>query len=85
MERMSNRQLTVILGKHAAAWHMSCRREPLAVLAAQWRESLPSWIVLPHPSPRNRNWLTRHPWFEADTLPVLRRRIAEVLATSHNP
>ncbi len=34
---------------------------------------------LPHPSPRNNIWLARHPWFEADVLPVLRQRVAAVL------
>ena len=31
-------------------------------------------------SPRNNIWLKRNPWFEVDLLPVLRARVAEVLA-----
>jgi uracil-DNA glycosylase len=30
---------------------------------------------LPHPSPRNTPWLQRHPAFEQELLPELRRRI----------
>jgi uracil-DNA glycosylase len=33
----------------------------------------------PHPSWRNTAWLKRHPWFEADALPVLQKRIATLL------
>ena len=41
---------------------------------------LPSTIVLPHPSPRNNGWLKQHPWLEAEFLPVVRQRIAQLLA-----
>ncbi|WP_342776794.1 hypothetical protein [Hankyongella ginsenosidimutans] len=30
-------------------------------------------------SPRNRPWLARNPWFEADLLPALRARVAQIL------
>jgi len=35
--------------------------------------------LLPHPSPRNNLWLKRNPWFEEELLPILRKRVAEVL------
>jgi len=36
--------------------------------------------VMPHPSPRNRNWLTKNTWFEEETIPAVRERIAEFLS-----
>jgi uracil-DNA glycosylase len=48
---------------------------------AGWREHLPLLLPLPHPSPRNNLWLRRNPWFEAELLPALRVRVAEVLAS----
>ncbi len=39
----------------------------------------PRLIALPHPSWRNSGWLKRHPWFEADMLPILRARVAEAI------
>lgn len=44
-----------------------------------WRTHLPRYIALPHPSWRTRAWVRRNPWFESELLPVLRRRVAEVL------
>jgi uracil-DNA glycosylase len=45
-----------------------------------WREHLVrGYLPLPHPSPRNRLWLVRNPWFEAELLAVLRERVAVVL------
>ena len=43
-------------------------------------EYLPRYFPLPHPSPRNRPWLSRNPWFARDLLPMLRQQVAHVLA-----
>jgi uracil-DNA glycosylase len=39
---------------------------------------------MPHPSPRNRLWLKRNPWFEQEVLPALRERVGAVLAAGDN-
>jgi uracil-DNA glycosylase len=45
-----------------------------------WRDHLVhGCLPLPHPSPRNRLWLARNPWFETELLPVLRDRVAAVV------
>lgn len=44
-----------------------------------YRECLPEFFPLPHPSPRNRRWLARNPWFERDIVPGLRRRFRTAL------
>ena len=41
---------------------------------------LPAFFPLPHPSPRNRFWLRRHPWFDAEVLPLLRQQVALALS-----
>jgi len=81
LDRMSGVELTIILGRHAADWHGFDRRTTLAGLTGQWRETLPSTIVLPHPSPRNRLWFSRNPWFEAEVVPALRERISALCST----
>jgi uracil-DNA glycosylase len=37
-------------------------------------------LPLPHPSPRNIAWFKANPWFDSDLLPVLRRRVSELIA-----
>ena len=47
-----------------------------------WRDTWPTVVALPHPSPRNNLWLKRNAWFERELVPLLRERVAQVLADS---
>ena len=71
--------LTLLIGAYAQGWHLG-GRVPVTERVADWRAYAPRVFPLPHPSWRNTAWLKRNPWFEAELLPVLRARIAEVLA-----
>ena len=77
---LPNIELTVVLGKHAQAYHLPhTKKLPLTELVKLWREYWPHYLVLPHPSPRNNIWLKNNPWFEQDVLPELDKRIATIL------
>jgi uracil-DNA glycosylase len=79
---MPELSLTLPIGTHAQAWVLGARRRAsLAETVRAFRDYLPAHCPLPHPSPRNGRWLRRHPWFEREVLPVLRRQIRDVLAT----
>ncbi|MHA7821082.1 MAG: uracil-DNA glycosylase family protein [Erythrobacter sp.] len=78
LESLTNIQLTIVIGRYAAAWHLGLGKEPIAEIVARWRDTLPSIIVLPHPSPRNNRWLRQHPWFEDELLPDLKDRVARI-------
>lgn len=80
--RMRNLQLTIIVGQFASAWHFPGKKATLTERVSCWREMLPQTIVLPHPSPRNRMWLTRNPWFVGDLIPQLQQRVKQVLTMS---
>jgi uracil-DNA glycosylase len=61
---------------HAQAYYLQGRRKKtMAETVRAWREYLPEFFPLPHPSPRNRLWLKNHPWFAKEVLPALRRRV----------
>ena len=78
METLPNIRLRLIIGGAAQKWHLNTRSVTETV--RNWRDHLPGTIPLPHPSWRNTGWLKKHPWFEAELLPVLRTRVQEVLA-----
>jgi len=76
-------RLTLLIGRYAQAYYLGPRvRRTLAETVAGWREFLPEFLPLPHPSPRNRRWLDLHPWFSREVLPNLRERVAAVLTVS---
>jgi uracil-DNA glycosylase len=78
----------VAVGAHAIAFHL--RRLGAADLIARdltttvgnWRmiEARTRLWPLPHPSWRNNGWLRRHPWFADELLPLLRARVAAIMA-----
>ena len=74
-------ELILLIGQYAQAWHLAEDFEGgLTATVARWREILnaarrPRILPMPHPSWRNNGWLKRHPWFEAELLPVLRAEL----------
>jgi uracil-DNA glycosylase len=44
-----------------------------------FRDYLPRYFPLPHPSWRSRVWASRNPWFEEEVLPALRAAVGEAL------
>ncbi len=73
-------EFTLLVGRYAHAYHLGPPHAAVTEAVRSWRSYWPRAVPLPHPSPRNNGWLRRHPWFEAEVLPALRRRVAEVLA-----
>jgi uracil-DNA glycosylase len=74
--------LTLVIGRYAMAWHLPRAGASVGETVRRWHEFWPTVVPLPHPSPRNNLWLRRHPWFEAELLPALRERVADVLASA---
>jgi len=74
-------QLTLVIGQYAQAGILGVPRGTRLTDTVQaWREHLAHGrLPLPHPSPRNRLWLVRNPWFETELLPLLRERVAAAL------
>jgi uracil-DNA glycosylase len=81
LDGMPQIELVLAIGQFAQAWHLGpARMASMTETVAAWRRYLltnegPAVLPLPHPSWRNSGWLKRHPWFEADVLPVLRNQV----------
>lgn len=74
--------ITLLLGAYAQAYYLGARRKRTLTDTVQaWRDYGPL-IPMPHPSPRNRLWLRKHPWFEAETVPAVRGLVAAALRTA---
>jgi len=78
-------RLTLLVGAYAQAYYLGERRgHTLTDTVAAWRDFAPDFLPMPHLSPRNRGWLKKNPWFEAEVLPVLRERVGSLLPTGDN-
>jgi uracil-DNA glycosylase len=73
-------ELTLLVGGYAQKWALGHRaKTSLAATVAAWRDYLPGFLPMPHPSWRNTGWLKRNPWFEEEVTPYLRSRLADIL------
>jgi uracil-DNA glycosylase len=92
MQSMPQVELILAIGQYAQAWHLGARRaRTMTETVERWRDMLlsnapgPRVLPLPHPSWRNTGWLKRHPWFEAEVLPVLRREVSLLIGRNDFP
>jgi uracil-DNA glycosylase len=68
--------LALLIGQYAQAHFLgAARKASLTDTVRAWREYLPAYLPLPHPSPRNVAWFKANPWFEGEVLPELRKRV----------
>ena len=80
LSQLKNIQFTLVIGRYAQAYHLPHQGSSVTEVVQGWRRHWPATVALPHPSPRNNRWLQRNPWFEQELLPLVRERVAEVLA-----
>lgn len=80
MRHLGGVGLTLLVGHYAQAWFLGEHRgRTLTDTVRAWRDYLPRYFPLPHPSPRNQLWLRSNPWFEDEVLPELRLQVAAAL------
>ena len=81
MAALPELKIKILVGQYAQAWYLRERaKKSLTETVAAWRDFAPDFFPTPHPSWRNNSWLKKHPWFDAELLPELQKRVAEVLS-----
>lgn len=77
---MPNIEFVILIGMFAQKHYLKEKaKRTLTETVANFKEYLPSYLPLPHPSPRNRFWLTKNPWFEVEVIPDLKKKVKELL------
>jgi uracil-DNA glycosylase len=75
-----NIALTLLVGSYAIDYYLKGSKQPsMTETVRAWQDYLPEFLPLPHPSWRTTLWEKKHPWFEAEVLPALRRKVATLL------
>ena len=74
-------KLTLLIGQYAQKYYLTAASTLTAnVSSCDYQNH--HCLALPHPSPRNRFWLQKNPWFEQLKLPILQHRVEKLLAES---
>ena len=74
-------ELTLLVGSYAIQYYLRERgRGGMGETVQRFRDFLPRYLPLPHPSWRTTAWEKRNPWFAAEVLPELRRRVAALVS-----
>ena len=79
-KKLKSRPLILLIGQHAQRYYLknNCHLS-LTENVKNYKEFLPEYFPLPHPSPRNQNWVKINPWFMKTAIPELRKRVEEKL------
>ncbi|HEX6849534.1 MAG TPA: uracil-DNA glycosylase family protein [Chitinophagaceae bacterium] len=71
-----NEPLILLIGQYAQRYYLKTNfKGSLTETVRNFQEFLPTYFPLPHPSPRNQNWVKVNPWFKEETIPELQKRI----------
>lgn len=73
-------ELILLVGTYAQARYLGRRRrKTMTETVRHWRDYGPRYLPTPHPSWRTTHWQRKNPWFEAEIIPEIRRRLAPLL------
>lgn len=80
LEKMPEIKLKLLIGQYAQQYYLDKgRKKNLTETVRNFRDYLPEFFPLVHPSPRNKRWQKRNPWFEEEVVPALRTQIESIL------
>ncbi len=80
LNHLKRKQLVLLIGQYAQKYFLKDKlKKSLTETVKEWREYLPNYFVLPHPSPRNNIWLAKNEWFEKDVVPNLKNKVKKTL------
>lgn len=73
-------ELILLIGKYAQAYYLGKSAEKnLTDTVKNYRNYLPEFLPLPHPSPRNNIWQAKNPWFKKELLPELKAIVKSIV------
>ena len=80
MGKMNKVKLIILIGQYSQQYYLKEKLGPtLTETVKNYKEYLPNFLPLVHPSPRNKIWQKRNPWFETEIIPVLQQIVKSTL------
>lgn len=80
LKAMTEVKLTILIGQYAQSYYLGndCK-STLTETVKNYKEYLPRYLPLPHPSPRNNIWQTKNDWFKEALISELHNKINLVI------
>ncbi len=80
LELMPDLELTILVGSYATKRYLKLKSSAsLTQVVKDYRDYLPEFFPLVHPSPRNQIWMKKNPWFDQTVIPDLQKLVAQIM------
>ncbi|WP_214071427.1 uracil-DNA glycosylase family protein [Mucilaginibacter sp. dw_454] len=80
LRHMPEVKLIILIGQYAQNYYLKdLKKQVLTETVRNFNDYLPTYLPLVHPSPRNKIWQKRNPWFELTVVPLLRQLINQLI------
>ena len=84
LEKMDKIKLILLIGKYAQQYYLGTgSKSSVTENVRNFRDFLPIYLPLVHPSPRNKIWHKKNPWFATEVIPQLQAIIGEEMANNN--
>ena len=81
LDLMPDIKLTVLIGSYSMKYYLGKgMKENLTETVRSYKEYLPKYFPIVHPSPLNFRWQKANPWFEGEIVPVLKDMVGKILS-----
>lgn len=82
LKKMKSVQLTILIGQYSQKYYLGEKLKPtLTETVKSFKEYFPEYLPLVHPSPRNKIWQKKNPWFEKEIVPELQKKVKNIFTT----
>jgi len=80
LAKMPSVKLIILIGQYSQGYYLNQDARPtLTETVKSYHHYLPKYLPLVHPSPRNKIWQKRNPWFEAEVVPALQQIVKSAI------
>lgn len=80
INELNDLKLIILAGSYAQNYYLKeSKKKNLTETVKSFKDYLPDYFVLIHPSPLNNRWMSKNPWFEKEVLPELKHRVKKIL------
>jgi len=80
LSEMKEIKLILLIGQYSQKYYLGKDfNTNITENIRSFKKFMPNYLPLVHPSPRNRIWQKKNPWFESTVVPFLQRSVRQII------